>query len=140
MADNADNDVAVLFPDQDMEVQTANGPESITVREFRFGQTGKVIPLARPIIDELANLGDPDGEVVDVFESIILKHWHACINLMAISIDRPLEWFDKLPDIEGQRVALTFWGVNAPFFTRRLISQIEAMSQTDKTQKSDSPT
>lgn len=118
-----------LLPDRTLTL----GGEEVTVREFRFGESFRVIPLARPILADLAALrgSDSAGDDLGVFEDLLARHWEATLELMAIAADRPREWIEALPDQDGQLLAWTFWAVNGPFFMRRLVA--DEMTRTSRT-------
>ncbi|MBA1147422.1 hypothetical protein H0Z60_10175 [Ectothiorhodospiraceae bacterium WFHF3C12] len=120
MTEQDAEDLEVLLPDRTLTV----GGEEITVREFRFGDSFRVVPLARPILADLAALRgtESNGEDLAVFEDLLARHWERILDLIAISADRPREWIERLPDQDGQTLAWTFWAVNGPFFMRRLVA------------------
>lgn len=123
MTDHSDEsqDAEVLFPDREVSV----GGETVTVREFRFGELGRVTPIARPLLDALGAIagGVDPADDLGLWESIVAEHHDACVELIAISTGRPASWVRGLIDGDGQALMMTFWAVNASFFLRRLVSR-----------------
>lgn len=117
------DEIAILFPDISLTLRTAQGEEEITVKEFRFGQAGRVMPIARPILQDFVGL---DIESVDL-HGLQAKHWDAYIELLAISTGKPRDWIEALPDAAGEAISNAFWQVNAGFFTRRLVAEAQML-------------
>lgn len=114
------NDLDVLLPDRDI---TLRG-EPVTVREFSFVQGLKAEPLVRPMINDLQTLFAAEaGEDVEFsrLAEIFGRHADAFLRLVSLCVDRPVEWIEQLSDEDGQLLTMTFWTVNARFFTRRLV-------------------
>lgn len=135
------DDLTVLFPDQTLTLRTPQGEEQVTVREFRFGQAGEVIPIARPLLEDFAGLDVEAGSLDDLAPLFELqaKHWAAFLELVAIATGRPREWVEALPDADGQRLAVAFWQVNTPFFVRRLVAEVATLRDAVASRMSSTP-
>ncbi len=114
-------DLEILHPERELEI---NG-ETVTVREFGFVEGARLGALAKPVIDELADLmNDPEGDIdLGALGEIMARHSDAMVQLMARAVDREPAWVESLSDADGQRLLLTFWQVNSDFFMRRLVMQ-----------------
>lgn len=123
-----DQDAEILFPDITLTLRTSQGEETVTVREFRFGQSARVMPLVRPLLEDFAELSveSVEGDLAPLFE-LQTRHWETFLELVAIACGQPREWVEGLPDEEGQKLAVAFWRVNTPFFVRRLAAEIETL-------------
>ncbi|MDR3055263.1 MAG: hypothetical protein LBU53_07660 [Zoogloeaceae bacterium] len=117
------NDLDTLFPERDIEV----AGETITMRELTFGEQLKhgqalatLAEALRPVLLAPAASGtepDPLTLILDV----LARHNDIAIKLAALCCDRPREWLENLSGREGEDVLILWWGVNSPFFLRRLI-------------------
>ena len=125
-------ELAVLFPDVDVEVTDPDTGElvTLTVREFRFREGLEVTVLARPLVASLAGLGmaasggeadehtDPDpGEFLSIF-SIHADLW---LDLIARACGRDPDWIGRLGDEDGYALTVAMWEANGPFFLRRIV-------------------
>lgn len=110
----------VLLPDRDI---TLSNGETVTVHEFRFYEALKLEPVAMPIIQSFADLGE-DWESVEVHRllSIFSSHADEFTQLLAASAHRDVDWVKGLPDKDGSMLSVTFWSVNQSFFVRRLLT------------------
>lgn len=109
----------ILFPNADLEI----GGETVTVREFGFVESMKLEPIAYPIIQALADIGE-EWDTVGHTEvmRVIADHDEAYARLIAASVNRPLEWVQRLSDKDGMTLSTAFWKVNNGFFVRRLLT------------------
>ncbi|MFA7666458.1 MAG: DUF6631 family protein [Burkholderiaceae bacterium] len=122
-AESQANDLDVLLPDRELAV----GGDTVTVREFTFLQGLQAEALVRPMIQDLQALfGAEDDGADEALEfasmaEIFGRHAEAFLTLIATSCGKSREWVAGLSDHDGQILAMTFWSVNARFFTRRLV-------------------
>lgn len=117
------DELEILFPDITLTLRTPQGEEEVEVREFRFGQAGRVMPIARPLLQEFASL-DAEGSELHELQA---KHWGAFLQLLALATGKPVEWIEALPDEAGEAISNAFWQVNAPFFARRLVAEAQML-------------
>ena len=126
-------DAEILFPEREIEI---NG-EKVTVREFTFAQGLKAAHLAQPIVHDL-------GEVIretnieelsyDAIDLIFSDHAEPFMQLLSIASGLDVESIEKLPEGDGQLLAMTFWEVNSGFFTRRIVRRMaETMRKENNT-------
>jgi|GEM_PF-2610284 len=115
------DDLAVLFPDVEIEVRLADGSrEKVTVRELRFGEYIKyAAELARVLVAIRVAFGkDVDyGVIIDALASC--QEDVVTLALAATGKDRA--WFDALPAEQGEVLLIAFWQANKGFFLRRLL-------------------
>lgn len=116
---DADNDLALLFPDETITI----GGEAIVVREFRYREGLEAAALARPIFAGLrAMVTGPDTKLApESLDALIAAHPEVWLKLVSISCGKPVEWLAGLPDREAMKLQIAFWGANSSFFTRRLL-------------------
>lgn len=119
-AATAADDLAVLFPDRDIEV----GGRTVTVRELRFQEQIRHNAVLAPLADAFADIA-PDvlasGEGVNRVWDVLAAHWGGVRTLVAASVDQSVEWVESLSGPDGEALVLTWWSVNQGFFLRRLL-------------------
>jgi len=116
-------DAEVLDPDREIEV----GGEKVKVRAFRALEGLRATPIARPIVNSLRELAEGDAEAIeaDAVMDLLARHAEAFLELVALSIGKPVDWVRSLRDEESFALAMIFWEVNAGFFMRRLAVAVE---------------
>lgn len=123
MADQTDKQAEELDILAGLRTVTIQG-EAIEVREFSFTQEMQVLPLSAPIIREMAEVftqeAAPDELAID---AVFARHAEALYQLLAVSIDRPVDWIKTLPGQDGSALLMTFWSVNRHFFIRRVTAR-----------------
>ena len=110
----------ILFPDRELTL----AGESVTITEFTFLQEQKAVPLAQPIIQAISDAftGDKEPGFSDI-ENIFFSWGEAFNQLVCMSVNKPVEWLEKLTGQEGQLLAMTFWSVNRRFFISRVVTR-----------------
>lgn len=118
--------IEVLHPDRELQL----GSETVTVREYTWVQAIDLAPVAGPIVEALHDLflGDrPDDDIgMEAIAQLLEQHRGAMFKMIAVSVDRPVEWVSRLSDEHGLLLLTTWWRVNAGFFTRRLMLMFRA--------------
>lgn len=127
------SDAEILFPDETIEV----GGKSVTVREFRYVEGLKAAAIARPFLAGLrAFISEREEIDPESLDALIGVHSDVWVQLISISTREPIDWLVNLSDEDGLELSMTFWRVNASFFTRRLVmGSVVAMKM-----RSESPT
>lgn len=123
----AAEDLAVLFPDLDLEVRDPDSgePVALTVREYRFLEGLQVAGAAAGLIAALVSAVQGDGDVSEHhLAAVLAEHaetWLACI---ARATGRDPAWLARLSDADGQALSAALWQVNQGFFGRRLVASL----------------
>lgn len=120
------DDAEILFPDVELTLRTAQGEEDVTVREFRFGQAARVMPIARGLLADFAAVTLDDDDTTSL-HALQAKHWDAFLDLLAISTGKSRDWLESLSDEAGLLLSNAFWQANTPFFVRRLRAEAEML-------------
>ena len=128
-------DLAVLFPDADVDVRDPDTGETVTVtvRELRFLAALRLASVAGPLIEAfaagVAAQEDPDlGTDPDIDEravaTALTEHAEAWVACLAQATGRDAGWIERLGDMDGQAISSAMWDVNAGFFGRRLVEAL----------------
>ncbi len=138
--DTAADELAVLFPDVDIEVRDADtvGAVTVTVREFRFREGLEAQAVARPLIESFTALveragaeGVEDSAIgVAAIEAAIGEYPAVWLDLAARATGRETPWLASLSDADGRALTLAMWQANALFFIRRVISGVVENAET----------
>lgn len=116
MADELD----ILMPERTLQV---NGV-SLTVHEYTLAEQLQHRRPLKAISEGLmeAMNAKPDAEVsIEELFDVLGNHWEAVLQAVAIACDQTPEWVAALTGEESESLLLTWWGVNADFFTRSAI-------------------
>jgi hypothetical protein len=121
------SDLQTIFPDAELTVQG----EVLTIKPFTFGQLPKVLKLTKSFYSEVQPLfEDLQGNEAQLTMQVMAVGGDDLIELIALGIKKPREWFDTLQIDDGVRVATAFLEVNLSFFAQRVLPQVKtAMSQ-----------
>ena len=128
----AADDLAVLFPDVDVEVRDPDSGETVTVtvREFRFLEGLKAQAPARPLVEALADIVEDDAEIDGAAVSAAMAaHAGVWIELTGLACGRDPAWLGRLSDRDGDAVTDAMWSANRGFFIRRAIDAVTARRQ-----------
>lgn len=119
-------ELATLIPDGVVQLSM----ERITVRPYGFMEGMQMDVICGPLITALQALfvdRDENSEFSMAELSAVLgRHRDMVSEMIAASVDRPLEWVLSLDDSDGQLLLLTWWAVNKDFFVRRLVQKLAA--------------
>lgn len=115
---NESDEFAILSPDREITV----GGETVTVREYRFGEQLKHGALLAELTEALRAVSMNDGGAINRLLDILVERPAQMLDAIAISIGRDRAWIEALSGVEGEALALTWWGVNGGFFVRRLMT------------------
>lgn len=129
----AAEDLAVLFPDLDIEVRDPDTGETVglTVRELRFLEGLRVAAWAAGLIEAVAATVQGDDVSEHRIAVALGEHaetWLACI---AQATGRDAAWLARLSDADGQVLSAAMWQVNQGFFGRRLVATLLARRSKD---------
>ena len=125
------DDADILFGDR-ATVEVAGGKglslagEAVEVRELRWAEGMRLMPVLAPILADVRRLLDPgaaDSAVDEAaqIESMLSDHPDAWLALCCAATGRDAAWVDSLSDQDGLTLQTAAWELNAPFFMRRPI-------------------
>jgi hypothetical protein len=116
MADELD----ILMPERTLPV---NGVQ-LTVHEYTLAEQLQHRRPLKAISEGLAEAmnANPDAEVsIEELFDVLGERWDAVVQAVAIACNQTPEWVADLTGADGESLLLTWWGVNADFFTRNAI-------------------
>ncbi len=123
MSDQETDHLDVLFPDREQVIQG----ETITVHEFSFMESLQLRAMAKPIIQDLTDLVDAEGDVTDEQAlDVLATHSDAFAELVARACSKDVAWVRGLNGKDGSLIANLFWMVNQDFFTQRLLAELRS--------------
>lgn len=134
----AAEDLALLFPDIDVEVRDPDSGETVVlaVREYRFIEGLRASAWAAGLIKAVAATVQGDDVSEHRIAAALGEHaetWLACI---AQATGRDAAWLARLSDADGQALSVAMWQANQGFFGRRLVA---ALARRQKEGPSPSP-
>ncbi|MFP4615565.1 MAG: DUF6631 family protein [Thiohalorhabdus sp.] len=118
----ATEELGTLFPDRTLTV----AGEEVTVRALRFREGLDLLPVLRPILDDMQGVleeaaGDPEAITAGRILELLERSPDAWTALAAAATGRDAAWVEGLPLEDGEALVLTAWRANAPFLLRRLV-------------------
>lgn len=114
-AENAAEDLSVLFPDQTIPL----GGKTVTVQEYPFMTWIELKPQCSEINSQLAAFMTREADVsIDELLECFEDNFQIMQKLLSVSISESIEYLKTLSDDEMQSLMLTWWGVNNHFFLR----------------------
>ncbi len=136
-------------PDPAEELDIIKGERAVTlsdgreipVREYRAFLEGlKVDAIAAGLEADLAaalsGKRQADADTLLVLAGAFGKHPETLAELLAMATDLDAEAIKALPDADGQTLLITWWGLNANFFMRRIVLAMAAQKQAAAIQAS----
>lgn len=143
-------DLGVLAPDGVIVI----AGERITVRRFRFLEGMQLEQECQSLLGDLAKAlnvetgpgGDEDpvmakeaaaaafdGADYGAVMAVFARHQTELLRLQEVSTGKSADWIAALDDENGFDLLMTFWGVNHPFFVRRVMMHIIQARLSGKT-------
>lgn len=122
--DNKDgrNDAAILYPERDGTVAGV----SVLMHEYTWAEGLEHHALVDTLTDAMTGIAlAGDFHDLDSLRAAFGKNKEVLFQLIAIASGQPVEWIAGLNDIEGERLFLLWWGVNADFFLRRVLRSVQ---------------
>jgi hypothetical protein len=91
----------------------------------------KLAATAAPLLDDFERQSSDQAELtLDLLDSLFGSHAEIMLQLISVSVGKPVKWVSELPDSEGQLLLMTFWRVNKDFFIQRLLIRKTAAAMT----------
>ncbi|MCO1335467.1 hypothetical protein MO867_14100 [Microbulbifer sp. OS29] len=126
------DDLEILHPERTLNI----AGEKITVREYGFVEGLRLRSLSAPFLKALHQVMSSSQELsLEAVLDIIADHHEITLQLMAVAIDREVEWLHSLNDTEGNLLMMTWWAVTGPFFLRSVQQRRIAELVADRAQK-----
>ncbi|MFY1006078.1 DUF6631 family protein [Pasteurella multocida] len=122
------DELAILFPHQTL---TLNG-EVIEVREYSLLQQLQYRHKMLPFIEQLRHsLKDEEEFNLDKLLDCLAQDYQNVLELVALSINKPVDFVAQLSGEQAEQLLLSWWAVNSDFFTlKALLPMIEKINQT----------
>lgn len=118
------------------------GGETLTVREFTFGQWPKATKMLHPVISALVSQGlfsVSDGELqlsadwVTGIVAVMSDGGESILDLCAYVTGKPRDFFDKVSLNEGVDLIRAIFEVNADFFKKRILPMLGNLTESAQT-------
>lgn len=122
------DELNVLFPNEKITI----AGEQIEVKEYSLIQQLQHRALFMPFVSALrATLSKEEAEFgLDGLMNCISEHYQEVLQLVSISVGKPLEWVQTLTGEEAEAVLMMWWTVNSDFFTRQAVQpMLEKMAK-----------
>jgi len=134
-----EDDLAILFPDVDVDVRDPDtgGTVRLAVREFRMLEGMRAQAVSRGLVAALAALARESEDVADLsvesLDAVLGEHVDVWVDLIARATDRDAGWLARLSDADGRALNAAMWEANGPFFTRRVVASLVGLATTART-------
>lgn len=120
--EDGESDLAILFPGR-----TATIAERIVVmRELNFVESlqhGAQIASLAEAMSAVALQGQLDD--LDSLRQVLADRHEQVLDLITVSCDQEPAWIRNLDANDGENLLLLWWGVNANFFLRRVLTRVQ---------------
>ncbi|ATN93641.1 hypothetical protein VW6B_37 [Pseudomonas phage VW-6B] len=114
------DELNILMPDRTLSICGVQ----VTVHEYTLAEQLQHRQPLKAISEGFmeAMNAKPDAEVsIEELYDVLGKNWDAVLQAVAVSCGRTTEWVSGLTGADSESLLLTWWGVNADFFTRNAI-------------------
>ncbi|WNY75973.1 DUF6631 family protein [Pasteurella multocida] len=113
------DELAILFPEQYL---TLNG-EEVKVKEYSLAQQLQYRQKMVPFIAHLRqSLGNEKTEFnMDKLLDCLSQDYQNVLELVALSINKPVDFVANLTGEEAEQLLLSWWAVNSDFFTLKAV-------------------
>lgn len=114
------DELEILLPERTLMV---NGLQ-VTVHEYTLAEQLQHRQPLREISGGLSEAmsAAPEAEIpLETLFDVLGERWPSVVKALAVSCGQPVEWVSELTGEDSETLLLTWWGVNADFFTRNAI-------------------
>ncbi len=115
-------ELEILFPTAEIEV----AGEKLEVKEYTLKQqlqhNAKFVPFIASLRATLGN-SQEDFSLDDLMVCLSANYQNV-MELVAISINKPVEFVESLGNQDGEALLIIWWGVNSDFFTRKAVQPL----------------
>ena len=115
-------ELEILFPTAEIEV----AGEKLEVKEYTLKQQLQYNAKFMPFINALrASLGNNQEDFsLDDLMVCLSANYQNVMELVAISINKSVEFVESLGNQDGEALLIIWWGVNSDFFTRKAVQPL----------------
>lgn len=115
-------ELEILFPTAEIEV----AGEKLEVKEYTLKQQLQYNAKFMPFINALrASLGNNQEDFsLDDLMVCLSANYQNVMELVAISINKSVEFVENLGNQDGEALLIIWWGVNSDFFTRKAVQPL----------------
>nr|DAV20619.1 MAG TPA: hypothetical protein [Caudoviricetes sp.] len=115
-------ELEILFPTAEIEV----AGEKLEIKEYTLKQQLQYNAKFMPFINALrATLGNSQEDFsLDDLMVCLSANYQNVMELVAISINKPVEFVESLGNQDGEALLIIWWGVNSDFFTRKAVQPL----------------
>lgn len=115
-------ELEILFPTAEIEV----AGEKLEVKEYTLKQQLQYNAKFMPFINALrASLGNNQEDFsLDDLMVCLSENYQNVMELVAISINKSVEFVESLGNQDGEALLIIWWGVNSDFFTRKAVQPL----------------
>ena len=126
-------ELEILFPTAEIEV----AGEKLEVKEYTLKQQLQYNAKFMPFINALrASLGNNQEDFsLDDLMVCLSANYQNVMELVAISINKSVEFVESLGNQDGEALLIIWWGVNSDFFTRKAVQPLVEKSAKAKLAK-----
>ena len=115
-------ELEILFPTAEIEV----AGEKLEVKEYTLKQqlqyNGKFMPFINALRATLGN--NQEDFSLDDLMVCLSANYQNVMELVAISINKPVEFVESLGSQDGEALLIIWWGVNSDFFPRKAVQPL----------------
>lgn len=104
---------------------------SINVSEITYMDGMRLHSKITPLITDMATAFTNEDASFDDMSAVFADHIETINQLISLTTEQSTEWVSALSDADGQFLLMTFWAVNADFFTRRVVGRKLQQSQAE---------
>lgn len=119
-ADEAENDLTILHPDQELLVNGAK----VTVREYSFIEGLQIRARHKPFLNALYDMLRVNALPPEAVLDVVAQYIDDVTELVALATGLPEADIRTLDAATGEYLLLVWWSVNGPFFVRGCLNRL----------------
>lgn len=96
---------------------------SYEIKPFKFRHMFAVLNHISNMIDDV----NPYEDETKQFFRLVGKHSEDVLGIMALAINKKIDFFDDIETEEGLDLAATIWKINQDFFVQKVQPKLEAL-------------
>ena len=127
-----DNELDVLHPQRHLVI---GGGRKVVVREYGHIEWLRLLPQAEPLVAAIAAALDSGRDpTYEQALACLVQHIDALAPLVAQAADLDDDSHAALNPEDGERLLMTWWGVNGRFFVARALNRV-AVAREERSQR-----